>query len=284
MGRKLSQRSGVPSMARVAGLVAVLLLGGCERSTTDIPKGDPAAAEHDGLLMPEGEGEGGGFAFDEGRLLEGAESLSAQAPPAECVGATPEEANAESHPRILRGLVLAPQGKLARRPNLLEHLLPHAHAAPLEGELPVADTRVALYMGDERGEPTGEPLTETVSDRAGQWCVRLPDETSFGPRLLLMASNGERRLRRPVLHAADLDLYSQPEALLRLIIEEGLTLDSLSIATYLNLDVMAQSAVDLLQPVQVEGTSGLESLLARLQKTMSEDPRLSEALEGLYEP
>ncbi|TXD36649.1 hypothetical protein FRC98_12530 [Lujinxingia vulgaris] len=271
---------------RVGLFAALLLLAACDRPA-DAPveessqaSGDEASG--DDLLMPEDEEGQGGFAFDEDLLLEGAESLSDQAPPAECVGATAEEASAESHPRILRGLVLAPQGKLAHRTDLLELLIPSAHAAPLEGELPVADARVALYEGDARGEPAGEPLIETISDRAGQWCVRLPDGVAFGPQLLLVASAGEHRLRRPVLHANDLDLYSQPEALLRLLIEEGLTLDALSTPTYLNLDVMAQSAVDLIEPVQVEGTSGLESLLARLHKTMAEDARLKEAIARLY--
>ncbi|TXC69473.1 hypothetical protein FRC91_17940 [Bradymonadales bacterium TMQ1] len=272
---------------RLGLIMALLLLVACD-PPADAPLDESLQAPGDevpgdDLLMPEAEeGQGGGFAFDEELLLEGAESLSAQAPPAECVGATEEEARAESHPRMLRGLVLAPQGKFARGPHLLELLIPSAHAAALEGELPVANARVALYEGDARGEPVGEPLIETVSDRAGQWCVRLPDGVAFGPQLLLIASAGDHRLRRPVLHAADLDLYSQPEALMRLLIEEGLTLDAISTASYLNLDVMAQSAVDLIEPVRVEGTSGLESLLARLHKTMSEDARLKEAIGRLY--
>lgn len=271
---------------RVGLFAALLLLAACDRSadapveeSSQAPGGEASGGD---LLMPEAEEGQGGFAFDEALLLEGAESLSEQAPPAECVGATEEEARAESHPRILRGLVLAPQGKFARHSDLLELLIPSAHAAPLEGELPVADARVALYEGDARGEPVGQPLIETVSDRAGQWCVRLPDDAEFGPRLLLVASAGEHRLRRPVLHAADLDLYSQPEALMRLLVEEGLTLDAISTASYLNLDVMAQSAVDLIEPVQVEGTSGLESLLSRLHKTMADDARLKEAIARLY--
>ncbi|RAL20496.1 hypothetical protein DL240_16995 [Lujinxingia litoralis] len=258
-----------------------MFLAGCEAS--ERPAGGPDSPESQGLMMPEGEGEGGGFAFDESLLLEGAESLSEQVPPASCVGATEEEARVEGHPSILRGVVLAPQGQLARRSNLLEYLIPTAHAAPLEGELPVDGAEVALYRVDGRGEPAGEALVRTTTDRAGQWCVRMPDDAEFGPQLMLIATAGERRLRRPVLHRADLDLYSQPEALLRLIVEEGLSLNQLTIATYLNLDVMAQSAVDLIAPVSVEGAHGVESLLARLQQTMAEDPRLSQALERLYE-
>lgn len=220
--------------------------------------------------------------FDEEGLFEGALDLSEESGPVDCAGATEEEQADPTHPRQLRGLVLAPDGRLAsRREPLWQRFIPTAHAAPLDGELPVSEIDVILTYVDERGEPIGEVLRETVTDAFGQWCIQMPESAEFGPTLMLIASADKYRLRRPVLHRNDLDIYSQPEALLRLLVEEGFLITDLGVDSYINLDVMAQSAVDLLQPVSVRPGAGLESLLARLEYTLRKDRRLMAAFERI---
>lgn len=225
------------------------------------------------------ESEPGSF-FDEEGLFEGAIDLSEEGGPVDCAGASEEEQADPDHPRQIRGLVLAPDGRLAAvRKSLWQRLIPTAYAAPLDGELPVSDVPIVLTYVDERGEAAGKPLMETRSDSFGQWCIQLPDSAEFGPTLMLMASTDDHRFRRPVLHRNDLDIYSQPEALLRLLVEEGLLITELSVDSYINLDVMAQTAVDLFKPVRVRSGAGVDSLLARLEHGMRRDERLMAAIE-----
>jgi len=235
----------------------LLWLGACEPDPDNGPSEEPE-----------------GVFFDEDLLFEGATDL-----------ATEELACVGESDRMLRGMVLAPDGRMAlRSPTLLDRLMPTAHAAPLEGELPVAGVVVSLTTVDERGEPAGDPLVETETNAAGLWCVAMPDDVEFGPATMLIARHGEHRLRRPVLHGDDLDIYSQPEALVRLLVEEGLLVTEIDVDSYLNLDVMAQTAVDLLRPQTPRPGAGLDSLLDRLQRAMSEDARLMAAIERLYSP
>lgn len=218
--------------------------------------------------------------FDEAELFEGAVDLSEEGGPVDCAGATEEEQADPDHPRQLRGQVLAPDGRLAVfRESFWQRLIPTAHGAPLDGELPVGDIPVVLTYVDERGEPEGDILMETTTNSFGQWCIQMPDSAEFGSALMLMASADEHRLRRPVLHRDDLDIYSQPEALIRLLVEEGLLITDLSVESYINLDVMAQTAADLFNPVSVRSGAGVESLLARLDHHLREDQRLMAAIE-----
>lgn len=250
----------------------------------------PLSCESDSLPQEEAELEEGDF-FDSQRLLDGAVDLGDEAARVTCVGATEEEQSQTFHPRILRGVVLAPASALAmvpdysrsspsETPSLLERFfISKAHAAPLEGESLVMEQRVFLTRVDETGEPVGEVLLETKTTVLGEFCFRLPDDLEYGPTLMVIAESETHRLRRPLLHQNDIDIYSQPEALVRLLVEEGFLLTDLDVDTYLNLDVMAQTAVDLLNPVTVDTNAGLDSLLARLDRRMREDERLMEALE-----
>ena len=257
----------------VLAVLVVLVIGtaGCE-------EGEDPSSEVAAELQEVGE------FFDPDRLLEGALDLGDRSARVECVGATEEERESLFHPRIVRGQVLAPRGELAeRRDPLWDRLIPSAHAAPLEGELPVANAEIQLVEVDGIGEPLGEPILKTRSNVVGEFCLRLPDQVEFGPQVMLIALSEDRRLRRPLLHRNDVDIYSQPEALVRLLVEEGISLEDLDIDSYLNLDVIAQTAVDLLAPVTVRPEAGLESLLSRLDREMREDRRLMGALERVYE-
>ena len=257
-------------MRKLAWMSALLFVVSCD-------SGSQEPAE---LVVDDEEGT---VFFDQDRLLEGAIDLSDEAAQVDCVGATEEEKALPFHPRRLMGQVLAPDGRMAKfDERWWQRLIPTAHAAPLEGELPVAEIAVRLTNVDERGEPVDDGLRETTTNIFGQWCIHLPEDVEFGPTLMVIAESDEYRLRRPVLHQNDVDIYSQPEALVQLVIEEGLLLTRLDVDTYLNLDVMAQTAVDLLQPVTVRSGAGLDSLLARLDTTMRDDPRLMAAVERVH--
>lgn len=265
--------------------VGLALGGGCDgdgESPAEEHSGDQGAAES--LESGEEGLEEAGDFFDAERLMQGAEDIGGEDERVSCVGAREEEAENLFHPRMIRGVVLAPSGQWAMNSKTWwDWVVPTAHAAPLEGELPVADVVIRLMRVDAIGEPVGEAILSTEATVWGEFCFRLPDELEYGPTLMLIAEGGERRLRRPVLHQNDVDIYSQPEALVRLLVEEGFELTSLDVDTYLNLDVMAQTAVDLLNPVELRSEAGLESLLARLDRTMREDERLMRALERLEE-
>ena len=255
-------RPARPALSALLGLTLLALLSGCDGDEAT-PAPAPEASE--------------GF-FDEDLLFDGAIDLASET--LECVG--------ESD-RMLRGFVLAPDGRLAMQRHgparhlrhLGDVLVPKAHAAPLEGELPVPGVVVTLTRTDDIGEPTGEALVQTETNAQGAFCLAMPEDLEFGPTTMLIASHGELRLRRPVLHENDLDIYSQPEALLRLLVAEGFELSTLDVPTYLNLDVIAQTAVDLLRPVTLRPGGGLSSILHRLEETMRQDERLMATLERL---
>ncbi len=182
--------------------------------------------------------------------------------------------------RLVRGQVFAPQGRLADvwQP-WWSPPVQFAHAEPGQGEEIVAGARVWLTEADDRGEPDGEILRETTTNDSGRWCLHVPEDIRFGPALLVIAEGDEERLRRPVLQPTTVDIYARPEALLRLLIEEGHHLTELDTATYIHLDVSAQSVVDQSSELVPRPGAGLASYLDRLKETMGDDRALRQAID-----
>ncbi|MFU8803411.1 MAG: hypothetical protein ACNA8W_06355 [Bradymonadaceae bacterium] len=245
-----------------------LLIFGCEDR-----QAPPETSSGEASLTMPSEDEGGAF-FDEGLLLEGAVDIRDHAP--ECVGATPDELERPDHPAMIRGQVLAPAARLARRSIVPDWLVPSAYAAALEGELPVVDARVALYAR-EKGEPTGNTIVETRTNIAGAWCLRIPDEFKAGLDLILVASsrNGRARLRRLFVLPGDVDISPLSEAFTQILVEDEIDLDILPPATFLNMEILAGTAVDLLAPVVIEEGDQVAQAVTKIKKTLRRDERFA---------
>ena len=230
--------------ALLALLIAAALAGGCKAGS-----------------MPEGAG--------------GPESA------ADCAGATAAEAARAYHPRIIRGRVLAPSGKLAWRSPVGSWLVDSAHAAPLEKEQTVAQTSVALYRVGPSGEQTGDVLRTTETDATGQWCMKLAEGLELGADVMLEASADDVRLRRSLVSQFSTDLYSATEALTRLVQAHEVDFTKIPDQTYLNMEAIADTRIDLLDPVEVEPADTVESTVAKIRKALAKDDRLMEKIEGL---
>lgn len=252
----------------------IALCMACEKRENP-PGPESSAPKGDSLLLPALD-EGGGF-FDEDLLLEGALDLRDHLP--ECVGASSDELERPDHPAIIRGQVLAPAARLARPSFFPQWLVPSAHAAPLEGELPVANVRVALYR-QEKGEPVGPTLIETRTNVVGAWCMRIPDGAEAGTGLILVATSIDSRLRLRRLFAlpGDVDISSFSEAFVELLVEEEIDLEALPRATFLNMEVLASTAIDLLNPVVIEEGEGLAEAMTKIRKSLRQDPRFTAIL------
>lgn len=202
-------------------------------------------------------------------------------PAADCPGATAAEAEQDYHPRILRGRVHAPNGELAREDDFFDKLIPAAHAAPLEEEQPVAGANVALYLVGSDGERRGEVLQHTSTDPRGEWCMKLPDGTDFGAQLIAEASREDTVLRRSVVSEFATDIYSTSEALTRLLQARDVDFTEISDQSYFNLESIAATAVDLLDPVELTGAEQLEPTVEKIGQTLRDDPRLSAKIDQL---
>jgi hypothetical protein len=212
---------------------------------------------------------------------------------------------AENDPSVLRGRVLAPFGKLARlRPTPLpaptlrtpatdspfpDWLVARASAAPLEKERTVPNATVRLYRVDATGEQIGEALGTATSDFSGNWCIELPAGIDFGADLMIEASmeamNTEdataARLRRSVVADFATDIYASSEALTRLLQAHDVDFTRIPAATYLNMESIADTRIDLLSPVELEPGANLESAVDEIKQVLAADPRLMEKIDSL---
>jgi hypothetical protein len=235
-------------------------------ASSGVPAGEQA------LVLPADE-QGGGF-FDEGLLLEGAVDIRDAIP--ECIGASQAELELPDHPSILRGHVLAPSGRFASRFHFPDWLVGKAHASELDGELPVADVRVALYR-HEKGEPVGPTLVETRTNFAGAWCMRMPEGFEAGPDLLLVATTAKSRdrLRRLFALPGDVDISPTSEGFVQVLVEDEIDPATVSVPVYLNMEVLANTAVDLLHPVAFVEDDDLREAIARVKKSLRRDERFA---------
>ncbi|MFW6053817.1 MAG: hypothetical protein ACOC9J_03295 [Persicimonas sp.] len=206
-------------------------------------------------------------------------------PAAECPGATAADLAREYHPRLLRGRVLAPSGQLSLNTPIFEQLdgwlVGTAHAAPLEDEQPVGGVRVFLYRVGPAGEPSGAPLRQTTTDANGEWCMKLPEGVEFGADLVAQAKAGQTRLRRSVVSEFATDIYSASEALTQLLAQRDVDFTKISTETYFNMESIAATAIDLLEPVELAETDGVEAAVRKIRDVLEKDERLMEKLQVL---
>lgn len=267
-------------------LVGVLMLGmfawcGCDAGKTSNSSETPevaAAGEEQagGTLKIELEGVEGGF-FDDESLLEGAIDIAAEEAEVVCVGQGSRE---------VRGMVLAPHARLAARTwQFPDWLVGRAEASALEGELPVGGVAVRLYRVDGRGKQVGEALARTQTSSSGRYCLRLPDDVEPGPTVMVEASatseGREYRLRRMLLNAEDGDLHLASESFVQVLLENSVDLERAPLVNLMNLEVFAQTAVDLLNPVVLSDEGGVEAGVALVKATLLEDARFSTGLSRL---
>lgn len=221
----------------------------------------------------------------------GASSPSTGAPQiGDCTPRPPTLADqaGESDPRVLRGQVQAPFGKLAAyrppappvRSPFPDWLVDRAYGAPLEVERTIPNTPVYLYQVDARGERAGEYIAETRTDSGGNWCIRLPEGVAPAPGLMVEArgAGGQARLRRSVVAPFATDTSVGNEALTRLLQANQVDFVRTAAETLINMESIADTRMDLLDPVELRPTMTLEQAVARVQETLATDPRLAEKM------
>ncbi len=206
-------------------------------------------------------------------------------PAAQCPGATAADLAREYHPRLLRGRVLAPAGKLSLNAPILEQLdgwlVDTAHAAPLEEEQPVGGVRVFLYRVEPTGEPVGAPLRQTTTDANGEWCMKLPEGVDFGADLVAQAKAGQTQLRRSVVSEFATDIYSASEALTRLLEQRDVDFTKIPTETYFNMESIAATAIDLLEPIELADADGVDEAVRKIRDVLEDDERLMEKVRKL---
>ncbi|TDP75818.1 hypothetical protein [Bradymonas sediminis] len=224
----------------------------------------------------------------------GAPEASAPVDTSDCTPRAPNAADqaGEADPRVLRGVVHAPFGKLAAyqpahapalpaRSPFPDWLVGTAEAAPLDTERTVPEATVHLYKIDARGARTGENIAETTSDYGGNWCIRLPEGVSPGPGLMVeaRAADGATRLRRSVVAPFAGDTFVGTEALTRLLQANNVDFLRISTETYINMESIADTRMDLLDPVVLTPQTNVEDAVEQIRSRLATDPRLLEKIE-----
>jgi hypothetical protein len=211
---------------------------------------------------------------------KGGETAGPESAPSEdCPGATQHHASLDYHPRVFRGRVMAPHAKLAS--SWTDIFVTPAHAAPLEDEQAVAGATVELYRVDQAGEQVGDVLQSTQTNAQGEWCMGLPDGIEPSNELMLRAPGESATLRRLAISPISTDLYTGTETIVRMLEAREVDFHAIPRETYLNMESVADTAVDLLEPVELEDSDDVESLVAKLRETLTEDPRFNEKLDAL---
>ncbi|MGM0555752.1 MAG: hypothetical protein ACQEVA_05150 [Myxococcota bacterium] len=209
----------------------------------------------------------------------GGEATPETRPAEDCPGATQEQASSEYHPRVLRGRVMAPHAELAG--SWTDILVSPAHAAPLEDEQPVAGATVELFKIDTSGQKAGDVLQETRTNAQGEWCLGLPDGIEPAHDLMLRARGDDTELRRLAISPIATDIYTGTEAIVRILEARRVDFHRIPKETYLNMESVADTAVDLLEPVELDDGDDVESLVSKLRETLEDDERFTEKLDTL---
>ena len=192
---------------------------------------------------------------EQARLAEGFEDVH-------CVG---EEDQADLE-RALYGEVLGPDRRRA-----------DAAVGPL------ADIEVSLVLVDKRGRSEEGLVDESATtDDRGRWCLIAPENIELSPVTVLFADTHEETLRAPVLRPGRIDVDAPTEALLRILVEEGILLTQIHPATFEALDDQSRQALERASQVRPRAGGGLTSYLARIHETLRDDEEFMLAVEAAY--
>ena len=251
-------------------LAATLLFTACQPSSEDHAETTELPAQQTSQVVFD-EPDSGGF-FGAG-LVEDATSLGSDFTVVACVGATPEEQNNLEHPRVIRGQVVSPFGRIASW-SPVDLLIPSAFAVPVEGENTVAEVDVQLMTLQPDGRPS-KVLSKTTSDALGRFCFKLPDGADYGAMLGLVATYGDESLRAVVLSRGHGNLSLTSDVVLSLYLQKhALDLPNAR-ARLINLHTLADSAVDLLEPVTLEDDDNLITGRQKIKEHLLKDLRFS---------
>lgn len=186
------------------------------------------------------------------------------------------------------GSVSAPDGRLANRAGGLDKPIPFvrtAHASEDDALAPVGShIEVVLTRVDDRGEPVDEHLGATTTDDQGRWCLAMADGMTPGPELVVSATGEDDRLRQIVVDTGEMHLDGRGEALLRLVVEEGVLLSTLDSDGYADIESRADEALERAKrPIYARPDRGLEPYVARLMEAMGDDQKLMDAIDAAHE-
>ena len=249
-------------------LLALLLVFGCESGSVPAPKAKEQPKQIEESLEIEGD-------FFGDALGEEAAQLGSDFSVVPCVGATPEEQANLDHPRILRGQVVAPFGRLAQR-ALWDFIVPDAHAVPVGGENTVPNQEIQLVEFGSKGEPL-KVLATATSDALGRYCLKLPKDVNYGVTLGLRTGSGDNQLRALVLSRGHSNISLSTEVVLALALEKG-QLESNRRAWLVNLHTYADSAVDLLDPFELKDGTNVVAGKQEVKTHLLADKRFAAAL------
>ena len=157
-------------------------------------------------------------------------------------------------------------------------------AASTDPEAPVVERRaipapqvpVRLYR---HGEET--TLASGQTDAKGRWCLRVDADLGFGVDLLAEATVDETPLRRPVITREGQVISLRTEPLLRVLVDRGIALAEVPRSVYLNMEAMAATAVDLIEPVDWQPDETLASGIDRTVERLGSEERLAKKLQRL---
>lgn len=147
-------------------------------------------------------------------------------------------------------------------------------------ERPAKEVDISVYaVGSE------EVLAEATTDASGRWCVVLPSGREVGTELVAEATIAEKGYRRAIVAEHGQNISVRSEALHRVLASKdssnGTDISSLPPAVYLNLETVASTAADLVDPTGWQRGATLASAPERLEAQLMENERFLEQLDRL---
>ena len=185
-----------------------------------------------------------------------------------CPGANDEESKDLNHPQIVRGSVVAPRIQASFGLPFIKQ----ANAVPISGEFRVPKVKVKLMQGLD--DP--KVISETTTDALGRFCLKLSWNKTFDENHYIEAEIGEEKLRRLSPTQKVAIISTQSEAVFRLYKTHHTKIADKR-ATAINLQTIADTQVDTLNPVSAQST--IEKTVNLLIQNLEADTRVQKCLE-----
>ncbi len=182
---------------------------------------------------------------------------------------------------IVRGRVLLPvfegedsESDAGHRPDQIRDA---NIGRPRRRERPASDVEVRL----DRLETSEQSLVSTRTNASGEWCLSAAEGVELDVELIARAETSRGTLRRSVVTPLRQVISVRSEALTRVLNERSALRAVMSPASYLNLQAVASTAVDLLEPVQWQSVESLDTIAARMRETIEDDRRFQSSVDAL---